>query len=480
MQCPSCGMSNPPHGLFCGYCGAPLPRRCPKCGGENPQNVLFCGHCGNALSPTEPSPAPPLPLQGERRFVVTLFAAIADFARISEQLDVEVATVMLKRYIGRMTDVIVQHEGQLDKYMGHGLMAVFGAPTAREDDAQRALLAALAMQEAIVLLDDPSISLQIGLACGNVVAAEVGGRGRREYTVMGHSVNLAYRLHEAAEPGTILISKELYELTRHYFSYQPVNLPSLQGWDEEVQAFALLGKRAERVPRRPVRQLWSPMVGREAEMTMLWRALEELAGGQGGIVSIVGELGIGKSRLIHQARERTEKEGFDITWLESSATETGATVRYTCLRDFVRESIKAPREMSAAQIAGRLRNSLEKLMPSRIAEIYPYLCHALDIPLERETSERLETLDGESLKWQTFRVVQEWLTTLAAQTPTALVFDDLHWADPMSAQLLQQILPLTLRCPLLVIGVYRPETDRTIWRLRELAAREHSEVYTEI
>lgn len=483
MWCLSCNTENPPDFSFCGHCGAPLPRLCPHCGLENPHGFSFCGHCGADLSRLSPALLQAA-LEGERRFVVVLFADIAGFTRLSEQLDAEEATTLVNLCLEQMTDAVVQHGGRVDKYTGDGLMAVFGAPTAYEDDPERALRSALVMRRAVdgLKLDIgiPQVSLHIGLACGQVVAAGVGGRGRREYTVMGTSVNLAARLEGASVPGQILASEELARITGHIFSFRPVILPHLQGWEGEVRAFELLDEQSGATPSRWAEETHSPLVGRDAEMALLCRSLEELISGKGGIVSVIGEGGVGKSRLLREVRAQARERGLQLTWLEGNALETGEAVRYGCFRTLLREAISATGQADVSQTTEQLQTFLEYLAPGRSEELYPCLGRVLGIPLEPEASERLERLDGESLKRHTFRMIQEWITALVERGPTVLVFEDLYRVDPTSAELLEQILPLAERTPLLIVWLYRPEPDRPVWHLREVAGREHGEVYAEL
>jgi len=483
MLCPSCGTDNPPGFSFCGHCGTPLPRRCPQCGLESPPGFSFCGHCGADLSRLSPTPVES-PLEGERRFVAVLFADIAGFTRLSERLDAEEATALVNRCLERMTEAVSQNGGRVDKYTGDGLMAVFGAPIAHEDDPERALRAALAMQASVSEMrlapGGGQVPLHIGLACGQVVAARVGGHSRREYTVIGTSVNLAARLEEVSAPGQILVNEELARLTEHEFIYRPVSLPKLHGWDGSVLAFELIGERRGAVTATRPGAMRSPLVGREAEASILWRCLEDLTNRRGGIVSVIGEAGIGKSRLLQEVRGQAHERGLPINWLEGHSLESGEAVRYGCFRSLLQSAIGAATQADVADVAERLRTSLEMLLPDRVGEVYPYLGRVLGVSLDVEAAQRLERLDGESLKWQTFRIFSEWVAAQVEREPLVLVVEEAHWADPTSVELLEHLLPLARRVPLLMVKVYRPEPDRPAWRLREVAGREHREVYTEL
>jgi len=415
---------------------------------------------------------------------VTLFADIAGFTRLSESLDPEEATALVNICLDEMTTAVVQQEGRVDKYTGDGLMAVFGVPVAHEDDPERALRAALEMRERVASLElGPGVSpiaLHVGLACGQVVAAGVGGRGRREYTVIGLSVNLAARLEEVSAPGQILVSEELARLTDAVFVFLDVpSLSSLPGWGGEVRAFELVEERSKTGRLRHGRELRAPLVGRDVEAALLWRSLENVAAGQGAIISVIGEAGIGKSRLVQEVRARAQEEGLGLTWLEGHPLEHGEPVPYGCFRTLLREAVGAKGEVGVPPDGDRLLTFLQDLMPAQVEEVYPCLGRLLGVSLSPEMEERLEHLDGESLKWQTLQVLRDCISALA-RGPLLLVFEDLHWVDPVSAELLERLLPLASQTALTIVSVYRPEPERPSWRLREVAGRKYAEVYNEL
>jgi adenylate cyclase len=482
MRCPTCNFDNPSDFAYCGRCGAPLPRLCHNCGLESPGSNQFCGYCGARL--TRPSAdSSQSALEGERRFAVVLFADIAGFTRLSEQLDAEEATTLVNQCLEQLTDIVVQHGGRVDKYVGDAIMAVFGAPTSHEDDPERALRTALAMREAVSDLkfdmDIPQPLLHIGVAYGQVVAAGVGGKGRKEYTVIGAAVNLASRLEDASTPGQILVGKELAQLTEHVFLFEPVMLPYVHGLEGPVMVYALTSERQDTVSRR-AQELQSPLVSRDAEKDLLQHSLLRLMDGQGGVVSLIGEAGVGKSRLLREVQAQARSQGLQFNWLEGDALEIGEPARYGHFRTLLRNAIGVNEQLGTCETAECLGFHLEKLLPGRVGEIYPYLGRVLGVLLDQEAAEKLERLDGESLKWQTFRGVQEWVQAMAKQAPLALIFDNLHWMDPTSTELLEQVLLLTKRLPVLILGVYRPEPECPAWQLREAAVRRYEQTYTEL
>lgn len=243
MQCSYCGGKNPEGFTFCGHCGTPLPRICTRCGADISRGSIVCDRCGADLSGYQMSN-----LGGERRFVVVLFADIVDFTRLSENLDPEQVTRLANRCLDCMGQAVARHGGHVEKYTGDGLVGVFGAPVSHEDDPVRALEAAMAMQEEIGELDlalpVPRLALHIGAACGPVVAARVGSREWKEYTVIGTAVNLASRLEALSGGGQILVSGSLRRLIAHRFVFDRVVLDDEVGLDG-VEVFELVGERSE-------------------------------------------------------------------------------------------------------------------------------------------------------------------------------------------------------------------------------------------
>jgi predicted ATPase len=239
-------------------------------------------------------------------------------------------------------------------------------------------------------------------------------------------------------------------------------------------------ERSRAARLRHARELRAPLVGRDVEVALLWRSLENVVTGQGAIVSVIGEAGIGKSRLVQEVRARAQEEGLGLTWLEGHPLEHGEPVPYGCFRTLLREAVGVKGQVDVPPDGERLLLFLQDLMPGQAEEVYPYLGRLLGVPLSPEMEERLEHLDGESLKWQTLQVLRDCISALASRSPLLLVFEDLHWVDPASAELLERLLPLAGRMALTIVGVYRPEPERPSWRLREVAGRKYGEVYNEL
>ncbi len=481
MICQICGAENPPDFCYCGRCGEALPQLCPLCGLENLPGQESCVHCGGALVQNTPISMQAL-MEGERRFVVILFADIAGFTRLSAELDPEETVLLLNRCLDEMTRSVVQHGGRLDKYTGDGLMAIFGAPLSHEDDPERALQAALDMQRALaqmqIELSLPHIELHIGLACGLVVAAGIGGQGRKEYTTIGTPVNLAARLEDASTIGQILVNEDLARLGEQKFNFRPLVL-DLQGFEGETKVYELLDRRSGGPLLRRSGPLQAPIIARTEELALFQRQFENLANGSGGILSIIGDVGIGKSRLVRETRLRLEQSQITVKWLAGSALESGVTHRYGCLQSLVRSALEPALE-ETGNLGECFQCHLQELLAERAEETYLYLGQLLGIPLDALDRERLAWMEPERLTSHTARLFRDWLEALSRQQPLVLVFEDLHWADPASVEFIDLILPVIEQAPVLLILVFRPEQDRPFWKLRSLAAGAYPDRYSEV
>src|SRR5215213_2175440 len=326
---------------------------CAACGGENQEGMKFCGHCGTAAGeaaatePPVPSAAEPSEsdirdalrsfvaapvadrlveagghLPEERRLITALFADVSGFTSLSERLgDPEQLLEVMDPVIRTLSNVVGRYEGYVEKFAGDALLALFGAPVSHEDDADRALLVALEMHRDLdricsELPQKPELTLHVGVNSGHGIARILGSEARMDYGVLGDSVILAQRLESVAPAGTTYVADTTYRLTQSRFDFESVGELTLKGKSEPVHAWRLLGER------RAARAAPSELVGREAELAAITDALEALAQGEGGVVIVTGEPGVGKSRLTTAIRARAEATG--IPWLHAHCLSYGA------------------------------------------------------------------------------------------------------------------------------------------------------------
>src|SRR4051812_16464938 len=352
--CQSCGTENPAAARFCMNCGAQLERRCGACGAAAPPQARFCMECGAATAPagaTAPAATPP----EERRQVTVLFADLSGYTAVSERMDPERVKALVDSALRRLAQEVGRFGGTVDKYIGDNVMAPFGAPVAHEDDAERAVRAGLGMQEAMGEINEElaeshgvSLALRVGVNTGEVVAGAVGDA----YTVVGDTVNVAARLQSAAERGTVTVGERTMRATAHAIEYRELAPLTLKGKDEPVPAWEAVGAGGATPTRRPAAAS-SPLVGRTHELELLSSLAHRLARERRPhIVTIVGEAGVGKSRLLAELERRLADGDGAPVFRTGRCPAYGSAVVYWALAEVLREEF-AIDDSDSAELAWR-------------------------------------------------------------------------------------------------------------------------------
>ena len=531
MQCPRCGAENPEQARFCMTCAAPLVLVCPQCGTELPSAARFCSHCAAPLAaPTAPAPLEPssasileqalqrlVPKEyaerlracggkasDERRPVTILFCDVQGSTALAEKLDPEDWREIMDGAFQVLIAPVYRYEGTLARLMGDAVLAFFGAPIAHEDDPERACRAALditaeARRYAEKLRQERGIegfAVRVGINTGLVVVGEVGSDLRVEYTAMGDAVNLAARMESAADPGTVLITAATHRLIAPLFETQALGSIQVKGKAEPVAAYRVLAARAAAGKTRGLAGLESPLVGREPECAALSEALACLTAGVGGIVTVVGEAGIGKSRLVAEMRKSMRPQSDQVghaQWVEGRCLSYGTSIAYWLWLDVLRGLLGVSADAAPTAVRDALRQRVQELCPAGAPEaagtpdkvpgstdIYPFLARLMGLPLEAGDEAALRQAEDEHLKAATFRAVATFIERSAGQAPLVLACEDLQWADPTSLELLEQVLALTDRCALLLICIFRPLPEHGSWRIRETVARLYHHRHTDL
>jgi class 3 adenylate cyclase len=502
MNCPSCGTDNPAAARFCMHCGAALVLQCANCQAELPAGARFCMNCGQSIRLQTPAddarfthlaavaPDPlvkkvrdAVKLTGERRVVTILFADVVDSTALARQMGAQAWTTIMNRAFDRIAPAIYRYEGTIARLLGDALWAFFGAPVAHEDDPLRAVRAALDLVDAVreyavEVRREHGIEfvMRACLNTGPVILGPVGDDLRYEFTAMGSAVNLAARLKFAAEPMTTLVTEHTHRFVSPAFDCLDRGLLQVQGLAEPVRIYQVLGAKAQPGQLRGLAGagLHSPMVGRDAELAALLQLCEAVQAGLGRAALIVGEPGLGKTRLIAEWKQAVAEHPLvakPSQWAAGHCLSYGRGLAYHLLIDLLHSLLGVPEFAGEPDTHAALLELCKDLFGESTLEVYPYLGHLLLLKLEGEALERVRTLDPQALQTQYVAALRKLLQALAARQPLVLILEDLHWADPSSTEMLIKLIPLASSTPLLFCMVTRPDRDAPAWKLIT-AARE--------
>ncbi len=468
MDCPNCG-ATVSAGKYCTCCGAPLSGHCPTCGTDNSPGASFCAECGTALNRTrQPAAAPrtAVPVapdapaataEAERRQLTVMFCDLVGSTELAARLDPEDLRDIIRTYQSRCADVIGRWDGHVAKYMGDGVLAYFGWPKAHEDDAERAARAGLVLVEAVGHLATPArgpLTARIGIATGMVVVGDLIGEGAaQEQTVVGETPNLAARLQALAEPGSVVISQATRRLLGGLFELADLGPTRLKGFAEPLAAFRVVGEgRAEGRFEALHGERLTPLVGREHELAMLLERWAWARDGDGQVVLLSGEAGIGKSRVIRALRERLGDEPYTPLSCYCSPYHTNSALQPVIglLERAAQFDRNDPPEAQLAGLEAVLARSSD-----RLDEALPLLAALLGVP----TGERYPALmlTPEVQKRRTLQALVDQLAGLAAEQPVLALYEDVHWIDPSTLELLGLVVERIRRLPVLVLITFRPD-----------------------
>ncbi|MCC7361357.1 MAG: AAA family ATPase [Anaerolineales bacterium] len=506
MKCANCQTDNPANARFCFNCGHALARRCANCQAELAAGARFCSNCGHPVEAVAASEAqresavksqtPPevaaqmraAHLAGERKVVTALFLDVVGSTALAEHMDPEDWTQIMNRAFELLAPIVTRDEktgkgydGTIARLLGDAMLVFFGAPVAHEDDAVRAVRASLDMLEAVrqyaVEVGEKyniPFEVRIGLNTGPVVVGDVGSYRKFEYTAMGDAVNLAARMQSAARPMTVLISEHTYRYVAPLFEFQDLGEIAVKGKREPVRVYEVQGVKAQPGRLRGLAGLESAMVGRDSELATLLQLSAAVHAGLGRAAVIIGEPGLGKSRLIAEwkaAAAGAAQTGPAELWAEGRCLSYGHVLPYHLLIDLLRSLMGVPATAGNPEERAALEALVSEVAGPAAMEVFPYLAHLLSLPLEGEAAERVARLDAQALQNQYLAALRQLLLGLARRQPLLVVLDDIHWADPSSTDLLIKLLPLLAEAPLLLCLVTRPDREAHGWRL-VTAARE--------
>ena len=504
MICPQCQSENSTVAAFCDQCGARLEAPCPRCGEPNRQGAKFCRGCGQVIDVAVPPPSPPIPgapapesyvpkylaekilasrhkLEGERKQVTVLFADIRDSTKLVETLDPEEAQRIIDPVLSIMMDAVHRYEGTVNQVAGDGIMALFGAPLAHEDHALRACYAALSMQQemrryrqSLGQTEELGLQIGVGMNSGEVVVRSIDTDLNIDYSAIGHTTHLAARMQELAGPGVILISASTLRQVEGFVQVDSVGPVQAKGVSRPLEAYSLVGTTSARtrVQAGAARGL-TPLVGRNAEIHIFNNLVEQTAARRGNILAMVGEPGVGKSRLVHEFTRHQLPAGWLV--LEAASVSYGKATPYFPLIEMLRRYFQIVDRNGQQEVQERVVNhalELSEMLKDTIAPILSLLGALPDQKPSPASGEhdwlsqhqdllelvnRFYAMDPQQRRLRTLDAVKRILIRESQRQPLLIVFEDLHWIDSETQAFLDGFVESLPLSRILLMVDYRPE-----------------------
>ncbi|HYB42480.1 MAG TPA: adenylate/guanylate cyclase domain-containing protein, partial [Candidatus Methylomirabilis sp.] len=477
MKCPRCQRDNPIGQNFCGDCGARLALVCPTCGETQPGHHRYCGECGASLAAatafpdtlaqetaqgrrlTDRLPGATTTLQEERKQVTVLFADVRSSLELLGDRDPEEARALLDPVLKIMIEAVHHYEGTVNQIMGDGIMALFGAPVAHEDHAVRACYAALRMQDAVTRhspdagrLHGIQVTMRVGLNSGEVVVRSIGSDLRTDYSAVGQTTHLAARMEQMAPAGSILATASTVDLASGHIEVSALGLRPVKGLDAPIEVYLVTGTGPVRsaLEVAATRGL-TPLVGRDAEIAELDRTLDLVAGGRGQVVTVVGEPGVGKSRLVHEFASSDRMRGWLI--LKTTAVSYNKTTVYRPVTDLLRGYFRIYDRDNLETLRDKVSRKIQEL-GGGLAAMWPAFLALLEAPVD---DPEWRSLDPRRRRQQTMDAVRRLLFRESQIQPVCLIVEDLQWVDSETQALLDSLVESLPSTKLLLLVNFRPE-----------------------
>jgi class 3 adenylate cyclase len=479
MKCSRCDFENREGAKFCGNCKAKLSLICAQCNTENPPINKYCDECGNDLQTLKEKPSIDYSqpqsytpkhladkilttrssIEGERKLVTVFFADVANYTSMSEKLDPEEVHQIMDGCFQILIDEIHKHEGTINQFTGDGVMALFGAPVAHEDHAQRACYAALSVQKVVMEYSDKikkdtgvDFKMRIGLNSGLVIVGSIGDDLRMDYTAVGDTTNLASRMESEAEPGTILVSEITYKITRSYFEFDHIGKIEIKGKEKPQEAYRLLrtGEVKSRLEASIAKGL-TKFVGRRNSMAALKEPFEKVQSGSGQVVGVVGEAGVGKSRLLFEFINQIPSSGF--IYIEGRCLHFGGSMGYLPIIDILKSYFDI-NETDREYIINKKINEKILGLDDDLKHTLPCFQEILSLKVEDDNYLKH---NSQMKKLLTFEAIRDLLIRASQDLPLVIAVDDLQWIDKTSEELLDYLIGWLANARILLILLYRPE-----------------------
>jgi class 3 adenylate cyclase/tetratricopeptide (TPR) repeat protein len=417
--------------------------------------------------------------ESERRQATILFADISGFTSMSEKMDPELVTSTMNECFKGLGAIVERNGGVIDKFIGDCIMVLFGVPKAVEDSPRRAVQTALEMRDCIqesrrTRSAQADLDIHIGINTGEVISGDVGSEQKREYTVMGDAVNLASRLKDAAPKGRIYVGPQTHRQTKEGFEYKDLEPIALKGKENPVLVYELLGKKAGLGQGRMV---FSPLVGRQKELDQLELQVLKAINGEGSIVHVIGEAGLGKSRLLAELRNKECMQR--VTLLEGRAQSYGKNLSFHPIIDLLRKWAGIREEDGEAEAFRKLEKSIRSVNPDEAEEALPFIATLMGMKLTGKHAQRMEGIIGDTLAKLIFSNARDVLSRGAQRRPLVIVLEDMHWADESTVEFVEYLFRMVEKERVLFLNVFRPREERGE-KLSKAARESYGSRYVEI
>ena len=505
MKCPNCQHENPEDARFCNECGHKLELICLECGKLNPPGSRFCNGCSHNLTlPSEPTPSPTprdlsfdektdkiqryLPkgltekilsqrdkIEGERKQVTVMFCDMEGFTPLVERLGPEKAYSIMDQVYEILIHNIHDYAGTVNEMTGDGVMALFGAPIALEDAPQRALRSSLSIHQDMARFNDqkrdqnslPPIKMRAGVHTGSVVVGTLGNDLKVEFKAVGDTVNLASRMEGLAEPGTTYVTDETHRLTAGLFRFEALGEKKVKGKKGSVAVYKLLS--AIQDVYRPrlgyERMIYSKMMGRDRDLDRLELQVMKAVNGEGSVVNIIGEAGIGKSRLVAELKNWDVIK--QVTLLEGRAISMGRNLSFHPITDLLKQWARIRGDDGETASFGKLETAVRRVYQEETGEVLPFVATLMGMNLSGRYAERVKGIEGEALEKLILKTMRDLLIKASDMNPLVIVAEDLHWSDASSIELMESLFRLVETQRIVFINVFRPGYRETSDRIME-------------
>ena len=481
MRCSNCKAENPAGKRFCGDCGGPLEFRCPECGANTPVDKRFCGDCGAALAGgSSPSPPPQITREvrdstvgrdtpgltdGERRHLTVLFCDLVGSTELAARLDAEEWRGVVARYQLTAAEAVTRLGGHVAEYLGDGVVVYFGWPEAHEDDADRAVRAGLAIVDQVAKLSERlagehkvTLSVRVGIDAGSVV---VGRGGGNETRIFGQTPNSAARVQALAAPNSVLITAGVHEIVSGLFAVEDRGAHQLKGIEHPVQLYRAMQPTLGRRRRRGgAVQSLTPFVGRNDEMRLLLSRWEQAREGRGQLALVVGEPGIGKSRLIEEFRTRIRDHPH--LWVECACEQSFQSTPFHAVTQILNQGLAWRGDEDSEERITQLERRLERA-GLKLGEAVPLIAEMLSLPIPDKYPAPM--LAPEQKRRRLLANLTAWVLNSARRQPGVFAMEDLHWVDPSTLELAQMLVEQAATVPLMLLYTARSEF-RPAWPVR--------------